>query len=280
MVFSIKHIWYFLFLFVLMNTLSSQTDSVKANNKNPVITAPQTTPTETVAPAITQTYTPLQPLHTTISSTYQVVDPNGRRHFFRNPSIEKLNKEIALLYKDTAYDRKAEIVIKNKRYRIYNNCITIGGGYAYNSGWPQVQLNSAVDYQFHVKKFQFQIGALLLGPKLLTLSTAANAHVGFGYKREHCNYFWAVYGGISYTGGYKKADTSKVYNEHISTFGGYVNAKIFYKINFDYGIGASAFFDINSAQKIVGIRAELFFSGAYKGFKKINWAKEDEKYAR
>ncbi|MBS1646616.1 MAG: hypothetical protein JST67_04690 [Bacteroidetes bacterium] len=282
-----KHLWHIFFVFFCLHIAQAQqTDSTKQLKADTITiqnhtaetptTAPVPTPTTVPAPS-TNTLTP----HTTPSGKVQIVDPKPFSRLLKRPTLKKLNKDLILMYKDTSvFNRKKEIVIKNKRYRIYNNYITIGGGYGYNSGWPGGQLNSAVDYQFHVKKMQFQLGAFLMGPYFLILSTAANAHVGFGYKIERCTYFFAAYGGISYTGGYKRSDTSALYNQAISNVGGYINAKIFYKINFDYGLGTCFFVDVNAAQTIVGVRLELFFSGAYRGFKKINWAKEDEKYAR
>lgn len=231
----------------------------------------QTTPSQTLAPITVTTQT----LHPT--------DPVIRHHKRPSETFKKENEEITTLYK-AAYDKKTEIVLQNKRYRIYNNYITAGVGKCYNSGWKDAELNTAFDYHFHIQKNHFQAGALLAGPRFGD-NNVVQLHVGYGYRLERCNYHWAVYGGLSYSEGYRlqqgylqQPDTT--YKVKLSTIGVYANVQFYYKLKFDYGLGASAFIDANSKQMLGGIRIELFFSGAYKGFKKINYTKEDERNNR
>jgi hypothetical protein len=46
-------------------------------------------------------------------------------------------------------------------------------------------------------------------------------------------------------------------------------------VKFDYGIGVTAFADINAVQFLSGIRVELFLSGAYRGLKRKDYTKEE-----
>ncbi len=227
--------------------------------------------------------TSLKPIPTQTLRPVQIVGPNPNgRSKKRKETLEKENKEITALYKQL-FDKNQEIILQNKRYRIYNNYLTAGVGKCYNSGWKYGQpwqLSTAIDYNFHIQKMRFQTGFLLAGPTLGD-NSCIQFHAGYGYRFERCNYHWAAYGSLSYTDGYRlekgylqNIDTT--YKVKLSAIGVYANLQFYYKLKFDYGLGVSAFIDANNKQVLSGIRVEFFFSGAYKGLKKINYAKEDE----
>jgi hypothetical protein len=236
------------------------TDTAKATAPAVQTTSVQSTPTQTVAPVTVKA-----------KKFKKLKDPRQKPDFARE------NKEIIKLYKDT-FERKKEIVLQNKRYRIYNNFLSAGIGQCYNSGWQEMEINTSFDFNFHARKNYFQIGGNLVGPALWN-NNCIQLHAGWGYRLERCNYMLAAYGGVSFSDGYylQTTDTNTVKTK-MNSVGGYIALQAFYKFKFDYGIGMSTFFDVNAKQSLVGIKIELFFSGAYKGFKKINYAKEDEKY--
>jgi hypothetical protein len=252
------------------------TDTVKTTTVETPRTVLPTDTTKTTAPGVhgmpTQTLTPIE-----------IVRANQRKkiHKPRDPRLKPdfiaENKEITKLYRD-AFDKKKEIVLQNKRYRIYNNYLTAGAGKCFNSGWKELELCTAFDFNFHIQKKYFQVGGTLVGPALWN-NNCLQIHVGWGYRFERCNYQLAAYGGLSSSSGYYLQQTDSVtYKIKMNTIGAYVALQCFYKLKFDYGIGLSAFFDINAKQTLTGIKLELFFSGAYRGFKKIDWRKEDAKY--
>jgi len=183
------------------------------------------------------------------------------------------NAQLKEVYKEP-FDRKREIVFKNKKYRIYNNYVSGGAGKAYNSGWQDLEFCPGLDFNFHLQKQYFQIGGLLAGPRL-GINNCLQLHVCYGYRYERSNYMLAAYGGVAYMGGYLKPvnDTSNAML--FKAVGGYIALQYFYKVKFDYGIGATAFLDVNTTQFLTGIRIELFFSGAYRGVKKHDYAKEE-----
>lgn len=285
----IRWVLYIFFLFVSIHytVAQSQPDTVKTipHSAQPVTSS-------TVQPAIandsvkitaptTNTVAPTQSLPTqTITAQpkqkkfKKPVDPNKKIDF------KRANKELIKLYKDT-FERKQEIVLQNKRYRIYNNYLSVGVGQCYNSGWAAsnpINLCTAFDFNFHARKNCFQVGGNLIGPALWD-NSCIQLHAGWGYRIERCNYMLAAYGGLSFSDGYYLQATDTIPNKlRMNAVGGYAALQAYYKIKFDYGVGLSTFFDINSKQSVLGIKVELFFSGAYKGFKKINYAKEDEKY--
>ena len=58
--------------------------------------------------------------------------------------------------KDTLpYDAKQEIDFDGKRYRVYNNWISVGAGAGYSTRWPKDQKNIGLDFNFHLQKNYF-----------------------------------------------------------------------------------------------------------------------------
>lgn len=169
------------------------------------------------------------------------------------------------------YERKKEIRLDGKKYRIYSNYVTLGAGKGYNNLWNDLMFTPAVDFNFHLQKTYFQAGSYLMGQSLGN-NQQVNMHLAGGYHKESYKYFWAAYGGLSYDYGYypfmlqdmNGKDSAKV-SKTLSEIGLYVALQAFYKVKFDYGIGVTLYEDFNRKQNTVGIRLELFFSGAYRG---------------
>lgn len=182
---------------------------------------------------------------------------------------QHIENELSKLYKEE-YNRKKEIKLDGKKYRIYNNYVTIGAGKAYNSGFKDVLFTPAMDFNFHMQKTKFQLGGLLQG-RAWGDNQLIQFHFCMGYRKESYKYFWAIYGGLSYTDGYNPVKFTDITGndstvlKHFSQYGIYTAAQVFYKLKFDYGIGLTAFASTNQIQSIIGARIELFFSGAFRG---------------
>jgi hypothetical protein len=182
---------------------------------------------------------------------------------------QHIDGELNKLYNEE-YSRKKEIKIDGKKYRIYNNYVTVGAGKGYNTGLKDVLFTPAVDFNFHIRKTKFQTGGLLQG-RTFGDYQLIQFHLCVGYRKESFHYFWAVYGGLSYTDGYNPIRFKDVNGQdstvlgHFTQPGLYVAAQLFYKVKFDYGIGIAGFASYNSIQSAIGARIELFFSGAYRG---------------
>jgi len=180
------------------------------------------------------------------------------------------NDALAALYKED-YDKKREIKLDGKKYRIYSNYVTLGAGKAYNSIWKETFFVPAVDFNFHLRKTYMQMGGLLQGHSFGN-NLQIQMHGCAGYHKESYKYFWAAYGGLSYTNGYypkmlkdsQGKDSTKALKS-MSETGLYLALQCFYKLKFDYGIGLTLFGDVNQKQYVIGARIELFFSGAYRG---------------
>ncbi len=183
---------------------------------------------------------------------------------------QHIENELSKLYKED-FNRKKEIKLDGKKYRIYNNYVTLGAGKGYNSGWKEVLFTSTLDFNFHLQKTFFQTGGLLQG-RTYGDNRLIQFHLCAGYRKESFKYFWAAYGGLSYTNGYnpvklkdKSGKDSTTILGYFKENGLYIAFQAFYKVKFDYGIGITFFASANQKQSVVGARIELFFSGAFRG---------------
>ncbi len=179
---------------------------------------------------------------------------------------------IGLAQRDTSrYDRREEIIDKGKRYRIHNNYLSFGAGYASSSLWINEQAIIGIDFNFHIRRQYFNSGIYMSGNRFLS-NNNVGAHLGYGYRKENEKYNFAFYAGPSYNEGVippqiKAGDTlpAKLYK----AFGLYANIHYIYKLTYDIGIGGELFADFNQVRRTAGIKLIMFFSGAYQGKAKI-----------
>jgi hypothetical protein len=174
------------------------------------------------------------------------------------------------LKKDTLpYNRKEEIVYDGKRYRKYNNYLTIGGGYLWSSVRNMEQKILAGDFQFHFQKQYFQFGFLMSGKEFLS-NNNIQGHIGIGYRREKEQSNLAFFVGPSYsTFVTAKLDSTGEYTPVVNSgMGGYICAQYIYKVKYDVGIGLELFGDFSANQQMGGLKIIAFFSGAYRGVKR------------
>ena len=187
----------------------------------------------------------------------------GENCFSQKDTVSNSNK------KDTAvYDRKKEIAFDGKRYRVYNNWLSVGAGANYNTRWPKDEKNIAVDFSFHLKENYFRAGAFQSG----TDFTAANNysfHACYGLRKEEERYNLSAFIGPSLS--YFRRPLSDSTNYNLGTVynqvGGYIAVEAVYKFKYDVGIGGQLFCDYNQVQMVYGARIILYFSSAYRGIK-------------
>jgi hypothetical protein len=164
------------------------------------------------------------------------------------------------------YDRKEEILHKSKRYRIHNNYVTFGAGYASSTIRTTTQKVAGGDFQFHIRRQHFQVGVLMSGLEFLA-NNNIQGHFGYGKRWEDGDYNLAVFGGISYSEGVKTlTDTSgRIYPGLYKAWGAYVCLQGVRKLTYDIGIGAELFYEISQQQQLTGFKIIMFFSGSYRG---------------
>ncbi|CAN5438009.1 hypothetical protein BH09BAC5_BH09BAC5_21380 [soil metagenome] len=165
---------------------------------------------------------------------------------------------------------KREIVIKDKRFRVYNNWFSGGGGFGFNTAIPYLQTIISVNMNFHVHQYYFRIGGMMSGDDF-GLWNNYQLHAGWiPYRKETEKYNLAFVGAISYSTGYKFLYSPHVYenNHPYAEVGIYTEMQFIKKILYDAGIGGAFFINVNAKNTIVGLRADIYLSGAYKGYVK------------
>ena len=168
--------------------------------------------------------------------------------------------------KQPAPDLDKEIVINKKRFKVYNNWLSGGGGAGYNTQIPQLQFIGQLDYNFHIKQNYFQLGVVLAGDEFGSYNNY-NFHGGYGKRIENAKINFSVFGGLSYTQGYMKLNKEAYAEEPYKEPGLYLNAQLIKKITYDVGLGIGALVDYNSKRLLGGLTGVIYFSGAYKGKK-------------
>lgn len=170
------------------------------------------------------------------------------------------------------FDPKEEIDFDGKRYRVYNNWLSLGHGAGYNSHWPKDEKNVAVDFSFHIKDKYFRIGSFMSGIDF-TAANNYNFHLQYGLRKETAKYNLSAFIGPSYS--YFKRPLSdsisfglsNILNKVYTEFGAYACVEAVYKIKYDVGLGGQVFCDYNRVQLVYGVRLIVYFSSSFRGVK-------------
>lgn len=164
---------------------------------------------------------------------------------------------------------KQEIIIKDQRYRIYNNWYSAGGGIAANTANPYVQTVIAINMNFHIHQHYFRLGGMMSGDNF-GLWNNYQLHAGYiPYRKETEKYNLAMIGAISYSTGYKYLYPGVYDNMHpYAEAGAYAEIQWIRKIQYSVGIGGAFFVNVNAKNTIIGIRADIYLSDSYKGYVK------------
>jgi hypothetical protein len=171
-----------------------------------------------------------------------------------------------------SYNAKEEIAFDGKRYRVYNNWLSVGPGVGYNSNWPKDEKNMAVDFSFHIQEHYFRAGTFMSGVDFYAANNY-NFHLQYGIRKETTKYNLSAFLGPSYSYFKRplKDSTEFGLNTILSTvykeFGAYACVEAIYKIKYDVGIGGQVFCDINKTQMVYGVRMVVYFSSAFRGVK-------------
>lgn len=174
--------------------------------------------------------------------------------------------------KDTSkYDRLEEILDNGKRYALHNNYLVAGFGYAGSTIRDKEQATLGIDFVFHIKRQHFQAGVLMSGDEFRS-NNNLSGHLCYGYRIENEKSNIAFFAGISQNkgavaGSIRGGDTIPIY--YYRNTGLYANVSYIHKLTYDIGIGLEGIIELNQNQIFGGIKAILYFSGAYRGKAKI-----------
>lgn len=170
------------------------------------------------------------------------------------------------------YDRKEEIIDDQKRYAIHNNYLMLGGGLSGSNIRKKEQITVGIDFIFHIRRQHFQFGVLMSGDKFQN-NNNLSGHIGYVYRIENDDKNIAFGGGFSQNKGkipsYINNDGDTIPDFYYRSPGIYVSAAYFKKLTYDIGIGGEFIAEFNQSQIFFGVKAALFFSGAYRGKAKI-----------
>lgn len=167
------------------------------------------------------------------------------------------------------YYRKEEILLYGKRYRIHNNYLSFGPGFISSTLRSTSQKGLGVDFNFHIRRQYFQVGALMSG-ETVGSNNHLQAHICYGYRKETKTSNLAFYAGPNYYSGVvtQSDPLLGIYPSYYTGYGVYACAQGIYKLAFDIGIGGEVFAELSSRQNMFGFKLIAFFSGAYVGKKK------------
>ncbi len=169
--------------------------------------------------------------------------------------------------KDTIYDPNKEVVVNGNRFKVYNNWLNGGAGYAedFTNGLDLFWLG--LDYNFHIKKDYFQLGAFASGRDFGDYYNY-NFHLGYVKRWESIKWNFCGFGGAAYNTGFPldsgRFDLTTQYKE----FGLYAGGQAIFKLKYDIGLGISGLANWNPYAFSLGARIDIYFSGAFKGKKK------------
>lgn len=168
---------------------------------------------------------------------------------------------------DTTFNPKKEVVFNDKRFRVWNNWISGGAGPMFHTNNPRTQLALGVNFNFHIKHYYFRIGGMFSGDRFGSWNNL-QGHIGWiPLRRDNEHAHQAIVAGVSYSTGYRF-----VYAGHYDNLNPYARAGVYAeyqyvrKINYDFGIGGALFADVNSQNTLIGLRIDVYFSGAYRGY--------------
>ena len=161
---------------------------------------------------------------------------------------------------------KREIVIGDKRYRVYNNWVQFGAGPGYHSANPRTQFVLGLNFNFHIKQYYFNLGGLLSGDEFGVWNNYTG-HAGFiPWRRENENRNMAATVGVSYTQGYDFLFAGHYLSDRWDRVGLYAEFQYTMKVQYSVGVGPTFFVDWNEKRTLVGVRLDGYLSGAYRGY--------------
>ncbi len=163
---------------------------------------------------------------------------------------------------------KREIVIGDKRYRVYNNWVCFGVGPEYHSENPRTQFALGLNFQFHIKKAYFNVGGIMSGDEFGVWNNYTG-HIGYvPWRKETEKKNLAAMAGISYTQGYTYLAPGYFESNRWDRVGVYAEFQYTMKVQYAVGIGPTFFVDWNQKRTLIGVRLDGYLSGAYRGYVK------------
>lgn len=172
-----------------------------------------------------------------------------------------------LVVPDSLFHPKEEVVIAGKRFRVWNNYMTIGAGLGYHTANPHTQIPFSLNFNFHIRQHYFRLGGDMSGDRLFSDFNHYQLYGGYVLRKQTQYINKSLCLGLSYVTGYNYLYYLSMYdNKPFTRTGLYAEAQLIKKVAYDLGYGGAVFADINDKYTITGLRFELYFSSAYRGY--------------
>jgi hypothetical protein len=152
---------------------------------------------------------------------------------------------------------------------LYNNYVTLGGGFLTSSNRSDASKSIALDFHFHIRRQYFQTGILMSGADFNS-NNDFQTHLGYGIRKEKAKTNLAAFAGLTYFFGVETvSDTAYgVIPRYYQGVGMYGCGQITAKLTYDIGIGFEMFGEYSPRRSMAGFKMFLFFSGSYRGPKR------------
>ncbi|HTL83250.1 MAG TPA: hypothetical protein VL651_16160 [Bacteroidia bacterium] len=162
---------------------------------------------------------------------------------------------------------KQEIIVGDKKYRVWDNYVTFGVGSCLLTNNPYFQLAFGIDFNFHIKQIYFNGGGLVSGQSY-GLWNNENVHMGYiPIRHQNEKYSYAIVLDASYSSQRRFAYPPDVYIVNpLRQFGFYTEFQFDKKIDYSTGYGACFFMDLTPKNQIFGLRIDGYLSGGYRGY--------------
>ncbi len=166
-----------------------------------------------------------------------------------------------------------EVVYDKKRYLVYNNWVSGGVGFSYNSNWYNEhtdERNIGVDLNFNIRKYYYSAGVFASGRDLAKINNYSFFALT-GLRKELLKSNWSIFVGPSLSYFRRPLldtnimDKSTVRFSLFNRVGLYAKCEVVVKLKYDIGLGLQVFANYNDVQFIYGVRFLLYLSSAFRG---------------
>ncbi len=166
---------------------------------------------------------------------------------------------------------REDTVIDNKIYRPYSNYLLLSAGKSFNIENSEVETSGSVGFVFRIVDQFFQAGYHMSSDQFFlnrSYQKLNDIFVMYGFRKETIHRNMDVFFGISYAYGstYWETDSlNKKWYKGFSTPGIRISADYEWKLFYDIGLGLNGYAEWNKYYPIVGLKINVYFSGAFRG---------------
>ncbi|HIE15474.1 MAG TPA: hypothetical protein EYP69_00970 [Bacteroidales bacterium] len=166
---------------------------------------------------------------------------------------------------------REDTIINNRIYRSYSNYLLLSVGKSYNFKNTEIETSGEVGYVFRIVNQFFQVGYHLSSDQFFlnrSYQKLNNIFLMYGLRKEKINKNTDIFFGLSYAYGstYWGVDSKgDILYKGFSVPGFRISLDYEWKIFYDIGIGLNGYAEWNQYYPLIGIKLNIYFSGAFRG---------------